>query len=66
MTTKIAIDGLTDHLQHYRTIALMTDQLQYRNIPLMSTSLTDAFTIGTVAMGAPSPTNTTTPPERVA
>ena len=32
----------------------------------MSTSLTDASTMGTVAMAAPNPTNTTTPPERVA
>ena len=32
----------------------------------MSTSLTEASTTGMVTSGAPSPTNTRTPPERVA
>ncbi len=41
-------------------------QLAYRNIPLMSTSLTEASTIGILTSGAPRPTSTRTPPERVA
>ncbi len=41
-------------------------QLQYLNIPLMSTSLTLASTTGMVTSAAPRPTRTITPPERVA
>ncbi len=41
-------------------------QLQYLKMPLMSTSLTEASTMGIFTSGAPSPTRTSTPPERVA
>jgi len=41
-------------------------QFVYLNMPLMSTSLTDASTMGILISGAPSPTSTTTPPDLVA
>ena len=41
-------------------------QLAYRKIPRISTSLTEASTMGILTSGAPRPTRTRTPPERVA
>lgn len=41
-------------------------QLTYLKIPRISTSRTEALTIGKVTSAGPSPTNTTQPPDSVA
>lgn len=56
---------------HYLIIAkkteqTLTHQFTYLNIPLMSTSLTSASTMGKFTTGFPIPTTTKVPPDLVA
>jgi len=46
--------------------AYFTHVLQYRKTPLMSTSLTAAFTIGRFTIAGPNPTSNKQPPDFVA
>ena len=51
---------------HMIIISFSTHQFTYLNIPLMSTSLTSASTMGNLTSGLPIPTTTSVPPDLVA